>query len=95
MTVLEGRSLAATRVVLAANGGELGVGNEQHVRIAVVKVVNLKQSRLRAAFTGPSVDGSGSRRARGSVPSYCATPASIPSATGWGDPHSVSPCWPG
>ena len=57
MTVLEGRSLAATRVVLAANGGELGVGNEQHVRIAVVKVVNLKQSRLRAAFTGPSVDG--------------------------------------
>jgi hypothetical protein len=36
--------------VLAADGGELLVWNEQQVRIAVVKVVNLEQLRPLAAL---------------------------------------------
>lgn len=41
----------------AADGCELLVWNEQHVRIAVVKVVNREQPRLGTTLTGPSVDG--------------------------------------
>jgi len=45
--------LASARIVLAANGAELFVRNEEHV--AAVSVVDLEQLRPLAAFTRPDV----------------------------------------
>ena len=44
--------LASARVVLAADGGDLFVGDEQDIACAVVDVVNLEQPRLWAASPG-------------------------------------------